>query len=111
MGGLRELEEQDYVLLKHLKVEFRRDDDDDDDGAEEANGCFTLCFWIYIDNCASFPSEILVQVSQLLPSLNPPLLFFFFVRAFTFFDWVFRFFVLPEMFKDAVGLVAKLRKP
>lgn len=79
MGGLREVEEQDYVLLKHLKVEFRRDDDDDDDGAEEANGCFTLCFWIYIDNCASFPSEILVQVSQLLPSLNPPLFFFSFL--------------------------------
>ncbi|KAK6134438.1 hypothetical protein DH2020_031817 [Rehmannia glutinosa] len=51
--------EKDYVFLKNVKVEIGRDDSDDN--AEEANGCFTLCFWLYIDNCASFPSVLLVQ--------------------------------------------------
>lgn len=50
---------RDYVSLKNLKVEFRRDDGDAD---ADDNGCFALCFWLYIDNCASFPSAILVQV-------------------------------------------------
>lgn len=50
------VEDKDYVFLKNLKVEFRRDED-----AGEADGCFALCFWIYIDNCVSFPSAILVQ--------------------------------------------------
>lgn len=56
---------KDYVSLKNLKVQFRRDDD-----ADEADGCFALCFWIYIDNCASYPSAILVQVLQLLHFLT-----------------------------------------
>ncbi|KAI3457587.1 hypothetical protein Pfo_014250 [Paulownia fortunei] len=56
MDDFSGLEEKDYVLLKNLKVELRRDDD-----AEEANGCFALCFWLYIDNCASLPSVVLVQ--------------------------------------------------
>lgn len=71
MSGFCGVEEKDYVLLKNLIVEFRRDDDGDN-GAEEANGCFALCFWLYIDNCASFPSVMLVQVSQLLTFLNLP---------------------------------------
>ncbi|XP_057766352.1 SH2 domain-containing protein A isoform X2 [Salvia miltiorrhiza] len=56
MSDFSGVEEKDYVSLKNLKVEFRRDDD-----AEEADGCFALCFWIYIDSCVSFPSSILVQ--------------------------------------------------
>ncbi|KAL8512292.1 hypothetical protein ACS0TY_018684 [Phlomoides rotata] len=55
MNDSRGVGERDYVLLKNLKVEFRRDD------ADEANGCFALCFWLYIENCASFPSGILLQ--------------------------------------------------
>lgn len=47
---------KDYVSLKNLEVQFRRDDD-----AEEEDGCNALCFWIYIDACASYPSAILVQ--------------------------------------------------
>ncbi|KAK4398269.1 SH2 domain-containing protein A [Sesamum angolense] len=60
MGGFGGVEETGYVLLKNLKVELRRDGDGDD-GAEEADGSFALCFWLYIDNCASYPSAILVQ--------------------------------------------------
>lgn len=54
------LEERDYVSLKNLKVELGRDED-----WEEGDGCFALCFWIYIDNCVSFPSSILAQVLRL----------------------------------------------
>ncbi|KAL0399518.1 UNVERIFIED_CONTAM: SH2 domain-containing protein B [Sesamum radiatum] len=60
MGGFGGVDETGYVLLKNLKVELRRDGDGDD-GAEEADGSFALCFWLYIDNCASYPSAILVQ--------------------------------------------------
>ncbi|KAG8386492.1 hypothetical protein BUALT_Bualt03G0154200 [Buddleja alternifolia] len=66
-GGLSE----DYVLLKNLKVELKRDYDADAQAEEEqSNGwCFTLCFWIYIHNCASFPSPILLQGCRKLKSL------------------------------------------
>lgn len=57
MAGFGGVEENSYVLLQDLKVELRKD------GEEEANGCFTLCFWLYIHNCVSFPSVILQQVS------------------------------------------------
>ncbi|KAK4439081.1 SH2 domain-containing protein A [Sesamum alatum] len=60
MGGFGGVEETGYVLLKNLRVELRRDGDGDE-GAEEADGSFALCFWLYIDNCASYPSAILVQ--------------------------------------------------
>ncbi|KAL2496563.1 SH2 domain protein B [Forsythia ovata] len=56
MAGFDGVEEKKYVLLKDLKVELRKDGDE-----EVANGCFTLCFWLYIHNCASFPSVILHQ--------------------------------------------------
>ncbi|PIM97698.1 hypothetical protein CDL12_29830 [Handroanthus impetiginosus] len=62
MGGFSGVEEKDYVSWRNLKVEFRRDDDRGGDGfVKEANGCFSLCFWLYIDKCSSFPSVILVQ--------------------------------------------------
>ncbi|KAL2245519.1 UNVERIFIED_CONTAM: SH2 domain-containing protein A [Sesamum indicum] len=60
MGGFGGVDETGYVLLKNLKVELRREGDGDD-GEKEADGSFALCFWLYIDNCASYPSAILVQ--------------------------------------------------
>ena len=57
MSDFSGAEERDYVSLRNLKVDFRREDD-----GEEGDGCFALCFWIYIDDCASFPSSVLVQV-------------------------------------------------
>lgn len=78
MNDFRRLGERDYLLLRNFKVEFGRDDGDAD--ADEANGCFALCFWLYIDNCASFPSEILVQVLQLISFLNLSLLSSLFVK-------------------------------
>lgn len=87
MSDFSGVEERDYVPLEDLKVEFRRDGD-----AEEADGCFALSFWIYIDNCASFPSSILVQVFLLTrPSFvclcekwTLMCLLFFFLAAFYF---------------------------
>ncbi|KAL0306628.1 UNVERIFIED_CONTAM: SH2 domain-containing protein A [Sesamum radiatum] len=61
MGGFGGVEETGYVLLKNLKVELRRDGDGDD-GAEEADGSFALCFWLYIEYCASYPSAFLFSV-------------------------------------------------
>ncbi|KAL8031952.1 hypothetical protein ABFX02_13G062000 [Erythranthe guttata] len=59
MGDFSGLEENDYVSLKNLKVEFRRNGDGEEDGSPEE--AFAICFWIYIHSCASFPSDILVQ--------------------------------------------------
>ncbi|GFQ06423.1 hypothetical protein PHJA_002786300 [Phtheirospermum japonicum] len=61
MSGFSGAEEKDYVLLRDVKVEFRKNDDGGDNIADEVNGIFTLCFWLYIDNCAFFPSAVLVQ--------------------------------------------------
>ena len=52
---------EDYVPLRNLKVELGRGDD-----WEEGDGCFALCFWIYIDDCVSLPFSVLVQVIFLL---------------------------------------------
>ncbi|KAK6157491.1 hypothetical protein DH2020_011739 [Rehmannia glutinosa] len=90
MGGFSEGVEKDYAFLKNVKVEIARDDN-----AEEANGCFTLCFWLYIDNCASFPSALLVQKHPDVASSVP----------FLWLDDKKKMKLLPSLFlhEDAVG--------
>ncbi|KAL6506884.1 hypothetical protein OROHE_022321 [Orobanche hederae] len=70
MGGFNETEEKDYVLLRNVELEVRRDDGGDDI-VDEVNGFFTLCFWLYIDSCASFPSVLLVQKQKDVTSSVP----------------------------------------
>lgn len=41
-----------YSLLKNLRLEIDGDDD----------GCFTVCFWVYLMNSITFPVSILQQV-------------------------------------------------
>lgn len=65
MAGFGGVEENNYASLQDLKVELRKDDE------EEANGCFTLCFWLYIHNRASFPSVILHQKHPEIASSAP----------------------------------------
>ncbi|KAI5662258.1 hypothetical protein M9H77_21581 [Catharanthus roseus] len=49
------IEEKDYILLKNLRVELT-------DKVQEANGVFSLCFWLYLSsNGLSVPSAILHQ--------------------------------------------------
>ncbi|KAL1537975.1 SH2 domain-containing protein A-like [Salvia divinorum] len=69
MSDFSGMEERDYVSLRNLKVDFTREDD-----GEEGDGCFALCFWIYIDGCASFPSSVLVQKHPDV-ACNPPFLY------------------------------------
>ncbi|XP_047962216.1 SH2 domain-containing protein A-like [Salvia hispanica] len=69
MSDFSGAEERDYVSLRNLKVDFTREDD-----GEEGDGCFALCFWIYIDDCASFPSSVLVQKHPDV-DCNPPFLY------------------------------------
>lgn len=44
-------ESDEYSLLKNLRLEFDGDD-----------GCFTVCFWVYLMNSTTFPVSILQQV-------------------------------------------------
>ncbi|XP_047979882.1 SH2 domain-containing protein B-like [Salvia hispanica] len=60
---------EDYVPLRNLKVELGRGDD-----WEEGDGCFALCFWIYIDDCVSLPFSVLVQKH---PDVTPDLPFLY----------------------------------
>lgn len=99
-------EVKDYVPLENLEVELWKGVD-----AEEAEGRFALCFWIYIDNCVSFPSSILVQVlfshtrpSSLLCGLMDSNASAFFVFVF------FLLFSVSDVYKGEIGLVAESRK-
>ncbi|XP_051152217.1 SH2 domain-containing protein A-like [Andrographis paniculata] len=59
MEGVGVAEETGYVSLKDFRVVLGKRCGDF--VAEEADGCFALCFWLYIDKCASYPSPILNQ--------------------------------------------------
>ncbi|KAK9269782.1 hypothetical protein L1049_001560 [Liquidambar formosana] len=49
--GANVMEEEDYSLLKDLKLEISSED-----------GTFSLCFWIYLMNSTPFPATIIRQV-------------------------------------------------
>ncbi|KAL3651109.1 hypothetical protein CASFOL_007512 [Castilleja foliolosa] len=61
MSDLSEAGPKDYVLLRDFKVEIRKNVGGFSANADEVNGTFTMCFWLYIDNCAFFPSVVLVK--------------------------------------------------
>lgn len=41
-------ESEEYSLLKNLRLEIDGDD-----------GCFNICFWVYLMNSSTFPVSIL----------------------------------------------------
>ncbi|TYK20278.1 uncharacterized protein E5676_scaffold134G004180 [Cucumis melo var. makuwa] len=53
-------ESDEYSLLKNLRLEFDGDD-----------GCFTVCFWVYLMNSTTFPVSILQQVQLDSSSMTP----------------------------------------
>ncbi|CAA0815900.1 SH2 domain protein B [Striga hermonthica] len=70
MGAFGGAEEKDYVLLRNVKVEFKGNDVCGGIEGEE-NEVFSLCFWIYIDSCACYPSVVLLQNHTELTSSVP----------------------------------------
>lgn len=54
------MEEKVYTLLKDLKLEFE----------ENNTRGFSVCFWLYLSTCTSFPSILLHHQVPFLPPFS-----------------------------------------
>ncbi|XP_017253328.1 SH2 domain-containing protein B [Daucus carota subsp. sativus] len=52
MGSSETMKENDYLMLKDLKLEIQENND-------SATRGFAVCFWLYLQTCTSFPSILL----------------------------------------------------
>lgn len=66
MGSSEAMKENDYLMLKDLKLEIQENND-------SATKGFAVCFWLYLQTCTSFPSILLHHQVVFFISCSPTL--------------------------------------